>query len=357
MELNNLSRHFTHIHIQHIPAVTVKVTEAAAIHPALKKQFVFLVQIKKKKGMPPCSQDFLFLAMQKILITGANGFVAYYLVKQLLESNHFIIATGKGNCRLPFASSHFIYETLDFTNDEEVSNIFEKHQPSIVVHCGAMSKPDECELNKEAAFRTNVSGTINLLNAAEKWKSFFIFLSTDFVFSGEEGMYKEDDERAPVNYYGQTKLLAEDEVQQYKWDWAIVRTILVYGKPFLSRQNILTNVANALQKGEQLKIFDDQVRTPTYVEDLANAIITIINKKARGIFHISGEDVMTPYRIAIAVAHHFSFDASLIQKVSEKDFDQPARRPLKTGFVIAKAKSELHYSPVSFEEGLRRTFE
>lgn len=300
--------------------------------------------------------------MQKVLITGANGFVGYYLAKQLLKSNHFVIATGKGACRLPFASPHpiairFIYETLDFTNDEEVKNVFEKHQPNVVVHCGALSKPDECELNKEAAFLTNVTGTINLLNAATKFKSFFIFLSTDFVFSGEDGMYKEEDKRKPVNYYGQTKLLAEDEVQQYKWDWAIVRTVLVYGKPFLSRQNILTNTANALQKGEELKIFDDQVRTPTYVEDLANAIISIINKKAKGIYHVSGEDVMTPYGIAVAVAHHLHLDASLIEKVTEKDFDQPAKRPLKTGFDISKAKRELDYSPVSFEEGLRRTFE
>lgn len=226
-----------------------------------------------------------------------------------------------------------------------------------MVHCGAISTPDECELNKENAYVTNVTGTIYLLNAAATYKSFFIFLSTDFVFSGEKGLYTEEEERKPVNYYGETKVMAEDEVKKYACEWSIVRTVLVYGKPFLNRQNILTTVAAGLQKNQQLNIFNDQVRTPTYVEDLAAAIVSIIEKKATGVYHISGEDVHTPYEMAMAVAQHLKLNSSLITKVEEKDFDQPARRPLKTGFNISKAKNDLGYQPVSFIEGLKRTFE
>ena len=295
--------------------------------------------------------------MQKVLITGANGFVGYYLTEQLLHKGYSVIATGKGECRLPFLQNNFNYQSLDFTDKESVENIFEEYKPNVVVHCGAMSKPDECELNKEAAFRTNVTGTMHLLNAAEKLNCFFIFLSTDFVFSGDEGMYKEDDERKPVNYYGETKLLAEDGIKKYSLPWAIVRTILVYGKPFLSRQNILTMVASALTEGEELNIFNDQVRTPTYVEDLAKAIVSVIEKKAGGIYHISGEDVLTPYQMAIAVAQYLQLDGTLIHKVEEKDFSQPAKRPLKTGFNISKAKRDLNYQPLSFSEGLKKTFE
>lgn len=295
--------------------------------------------------------------MQKVLITGANGFVGYYLTQQLLQKGFYVIATGKGECRLPFHQENFIYQSLDFTNREEVELSFKKHQPQVVVHCGALSKPDECELNKDAAFCVNVTGTIHLLNAAAKNNCFFIFLSTDFVFSGEKGMYKEDDERQPVNYYGETKMLAEDEVKKYLPAWAIVRTVLVYGKPFLSRQNILTMVANALRKGEELNIFNDQVRTPTYVEDLAKAIVSIIEKKAGGLYHISGEDVLTPYQMAKAVAKHLQLDETLIHQVKESDFLQPARRPLITGFDISKAKKDLHFQPVSFSEGLKKTFE
>ncbi|MGN6401719.1 MAG: SDR family oxidoreductase [Flavisolibacter sp.] len=295
--------------------------------------------------------------MQKVLITGANGFVGYYLTQQLLRKGFFVIATGKGECRLPYQEENFIYQSLDFTNKEEVELSFEKHQPQVVVHCGAMSKPDECELNKDAAFRVNVTGTIHLLNAAADRNCFFIFLSTDFVFSGEKGMYKEDDERVPVNYYGETKMLAEDEVKKYLPAWAIVRTVLVYGRPILSRQNILTMVANALGKGEKLNIFNDQVRTPTYVEDLAKAIVRIIEKKVNGLYHISGEDVLTPYQMAQAVAKYLQLDETLIHEVKESDFSQPARRPLITGFDISKAKNDLHFQPVSFSEGLKKTFE
>jgi dTDP-4-dehydrorhamnose reductase len=295
--------------------------------------------------------------MQTILITGANGFVGYYLSQLLLQKGYRVIATGKGECRLPFKGENFIYQSFDFTSATEVQKIFEEYKPAIVVHCGALSKPDECELNKENAYLTNVTGTIYLLNAANTYKNFFIFLSTDFVFSGEKGMYKEDDERKAVNYYGITKMLAEDEVEKYKWDWAIVRTVLVYGKPFLNRQNILTNVAAALQRGEKLNIFNDQVRTPTYVEDLAVGILSILEKQKTGIYHISGKDVLTPYQMAMAVAEYLNLDATLINKVEEKDLDQPARRPLKTGFNISKAKNDLDYQPISFKEGLKKTFE
>lgn len=294
--------------------------------------------------------------MQKILITGANGFLGYYLVKQLLDKNNFVIATGRGDCRLPFKKTNFVYESLDFVNGAEVKKVVSHYRPEIVLHAGAMSKPDECELNKEAAFKTNVTGTVHLLREAGAIQCFFIFLSTDFVFSGEKGMYNEEDETGPVNYYGETKLLAENEVKKYVFGQSIVRTVLVYGKPVSGRSNILTNTANALQKGEQLKIFDDQVRTPTYVEDLAHGITKIIEQKTKGIYHISGEDVFTPYQMSLAVAKYLNLDASLIAKVTEAEFQQPAKRPLKTGFDISKAKKDLNYRPVPFEEGLKKTF-
>jgi dTDP-4-dehydrorhamnose reductase len=300
---------------------------------------------------------FLFLVMQRILVTGANGFLGYYLVKQLLEKKQLVVATGKGPGRLPFHGENFIYETLDFTDKASVTGILDKYKTDVIVHAGAMSKPDECETNREEAFKVNVTATVNLLSAARACKCFFIFISSDFVFDGEKGMYLEDDPAHPVNYYGETKLKAEDAVKQYPFDWSIVRTVLVYGKPFLNRSNILTNAATALRKGETLKIFNDQVRTPTYVEDLAAGIVSIINKKATGIYHLSGKDVMTPYEMVLAVAEYLCLDSKFVSKVTEAEFVQPARRPLKTGLNISKAEKELGYRPISFREGLSRTFQ
>jgi dTDP-4-dehydrorhamnose reductase len=296
--------------------------------------------------------------MQKVLITGANGFIGSYLIKLLLnDQNCHIIATGKGENRLPFNSSHFTYLSMDFTSKEQVNSVFQMHRPDVVIHSGAISKPDECELNQQEAYRINVEGTQNLLAASRDIQSFFIYISTDFVFAGDKDLYTEQDERKPVNYYGQTKLIAEEEVKMYPCQWAIVRTVLVYGKPFSGRQNLLTMVAEALRNGKQLKIFDDQTRTPTYVEDLANGIIQIIKRRRQGIYHLSGKDIRTPYEIAIHVAEYLGLDRALITKVAEKDFAQPARRPPRTVFDLIKALNDLDYNPISIEEGMKKTFE
>jgi dTDP-4-dehydrorhamnose reductase len=188
-------------------------------------------------------------------------------------------------------------------------------------------------------------------------KSYFLFVSTDFVFAGTSLHYKEDDSLDPVNYYGETKMLAEAAVEKYPFSWSIVRTILVYGKPMSGRQNILTNVAAALQRGEPLKIFSDQTRTPTYVEDLAKAMIVMLENRSEGIYHLSGKDAQTPYAMAVAVAVHLGFDPNQIENVTAATFKQPALRPPITGFDLTKAATELSYKPTPFEEGLQKTFE
>lgn len=293
----------------------------------------------------------------RILITGANGFLGYYLTKQLLEAGHEVIATGKGDCRLPFNGvKNFQYARMDFTDPFTVHDVFEQYSPEVIVHAGAMSKPDDCEQQQWEAWLTNVEGTVTLLLNAEEHKSFFVFISTDFVFDGNTGMYKEEDERGAVNFYGKTKMEAEDAVTEYEYAWAIVRTVLVYGKPITGRGNILTLVKDKLDRGEEYTVFDDQVRTPTYVEDLARGIIAVIEKKAKGIYHISGSDVLTPYEMACKTADYLELNKSLIKKVTATELIQPAKRPAKTGFIIDKAKKELSYRPVSFEEGLIKTF-
>jgi len=293
----------------------------------------------------------------KVLITGANGFLGHYLVSLLLQKGYEVIATGKGNNKLPFGNSEkFVYTEMDFTNPFVVNDIFDTHKPEIVVHAGAISKPDECELNRKEALRINTEGTVTMLSNAAKHKCFFIFISTDFVFDGEAGMYTEVDNPNPVNFYGKTKLVAEEAVKRYDFDWAIVRTVLVYGKAMAGRSNILTIVKEKLEKGEAYSVVDDQVRTPTYVEDLAAGIIAIMEKRACGIYHLSGINILTPYEMACKTADFLGLDKSLIKRVTAESFSQPAKRPARTGFIIDKAKRELAYSPVSFLEGLKRTF-
>ncbi|MBI3139158.1 MAG: SDR family oxidoreductase [Sphingobacteriales bacterium] len=293
----------------------------------------------------------------KILVTGANGFLGHYLVPALLEKGHTVLATGKGDCRLGlYGKPGFSYDTMDFTDPLQVKKLVERFSPAVIVHAGAMSKPDECEQNQADAYRVNTAATLHLLSEAEKQQSFFIFISTDFVFDGEKGMYSEEDPAAPVNYYGKTKQAAEAAVRNYPYDWAIVRTILVYGQPLAGRSNILSVVKQKLESGETYKVVDDQLRTPTYVGDLAAGIVSIIEKKGTGTWHLSGAEQFTPYEMACKTADYLHLDRSLLIRVTADTFSQPAKRPLKTGFVIDKAVQELGYKPVTFEEGLKRTF-
>ena len=150
----------------------------------------------------------------RILLTGANGFLGHYLSAQLLEKGEELIATGKSECRLPYGNyENFVYVTMDLTDPFAVHDVFEKYRPEAVVHAGAITKVDDCERHQWQAYSTNVEGTLNMLMNAEEQKSFFVFISSDFIFDGKKNMYKEDDEAKPVNFYGKTKAEAEDAVR------------------------------------------------------------------------------------------------------------------------------------------------
>jgi dTDP-4-dehydrorhamnose reductase len=293
----------------------------------------------------------------RVLITGANGFLGYSLSALLLQKGITVIATGNGPCRLPFEDwRHFSYLQLDITNPVELHQQIKTAGADIIVHAAAMSKPDECELNREKAFAVNVKATAGLLEAAALQKAYFLFLSTDFIFDGVAGMYHEEDEPGPVNYYGQTKLEAELLTRQYPFDYSIARTVLVYGNNRSGRKNILDMVKEKLEKGETFKVVDDQLRTPTFIEDLSIGIWQMIDQRAKGIFHLSGEEQMTPYEMAVRTANFLGYDTNFLQRVNAATFIEPAKRPLKTGFIITKAKKELGYQPVPFEKGLIETF-
>jgi dTDP-4-dehydrorhamnose reductase len=292
--------------------------------------------------------------MRTLLVTGANGFVGSYLVRKL-SGSYRLIATGVGRCRIALPANA-VWESLDITDRDAVNAVLRRYRPHVVVHGAALSKPDQCEQDRALADRVNVRATQYLLDASESCGAHFIFLSTDFVFDGSKGMYREEDAVGPVNYYGATKVQAEALVQQYPQLWSIARTVLVYGDPRGARGNLLTMVAGALKEGRSLRIFNDQLRTPTYVEDLVDGLACIAGKEAAGTYHLSGEEVRTPYQMAAEAARHLGLDETLIEPITEADMQEPAKRPQKTGFDISKARKELGYSSLSFEEGLMMTF-
>ena len=287
--------------------------------------------------------------MDKILVTGANGFVGQELVQVLAQRGHTVIATGKGPTRLPEEIKGVRYFAADITHPFELQAIIEAEQPAAIIHCAAMSQVDECEQKQKEAHNINVEATARLVLDAEEHNCFFLFVSTDFVFDGEKGMYSEEDDVNPVSWYGQTKLEAEAIVQTAEVPWAIVRTCLVYGNAYShGRSTIFSWLRDNLKAGNQIKVVDDQFRTPTYVNDLATGIALVVEQRNTGIWHISGEEVFTPYRMGLAIAELGGWDAGLMEKVTAASFTQPGKRPAKTGFDIQKAKKELGYQPRSF---------
>jgi dTDP-4-dehydrorhamnose reductase len=273
----------------------------------------------------------------------------------LVEEGKFqIYALGKGSTRSPYGKSSGVsYHEIDLINFKKAEQLIEKIAPHIIVHAAAMSQPNECQASPDLCWKVNVGATRAILRAAERCKSYFIYISTDFVFDGAEGPYDESAIPNPVNLYGESKLLAEEMVQLAKLHWCIIRTVLVYGNKVPGgRSNFVLWVKEKLEADEKIKVVNDQIRTPTYVEDLVKGILLAIMKHAKGIYHISGNDTCTPYELACKIAELTTKDPGLIIPVDASVFPEPAKRPPKTGFIITKATRELGYVPHSLNEAL-----
>lgn len=288
----------------------------------------------------------------KILITGAKGLLGEKLTA-LLDATPGIdlVATARTPLSFPIKRGKFIL--LDITDPQEVSNVIKKSHPDVVINTAAMTQVDQCETERAKCWLANATAVEYLVDACKNTNTKLIHLSTDFVFDGTRELLKEDAQAAPLNYYGKSKLAGEEVIKKSGIDWAIARTVLVYGiATDPGRSNIVLWVKKNLEEGKPIHVVNDQWRTPTLAEDLAMGCYLMATKKARGVFHISGEELMTPYDIAILTAKFFKLDATLIKATDSTHFKQPALRPLKTGFHIAKAKTTLGYAPHTFIEGL-----
>lgn len=289
----------------------------------------------------------------KILITGANGLLGSKLVDLLAaQGNIDTLATARKS--LSSLPGNVSFREMDITDAAETEHVFDEAKPEVVIHTAAMTQVDQCETERELCWKANVTGVENVIRACKKQNTHLIHVSTDFIFDGSYGPLDESAVPNPVNFYGESKLAGEKAIQESTIPWAIVRTVLVYGiTPDLSRSNIVLWVKKSLEEKKIIQVVNDQWRTPTLAEDLAMGCFLAASKKATGIYHISGEEMMTPYAIANATADYFKLDKSLIKAADSSTFKQPAMRPPKTGFIITKAKEELGYRPHSFSEGLQ----
>lgn len=289
----------------------------------------------------------------KILLTGSNGLLGQKLLKLLAgKDNVTLIATSIGKNRTSFIDG-YIYQSLDITNPNEINQVFDNYKPDVVINTAAMTNVDACETQQEQCWKLNVDAVEYLINASKKNNTHLIHLSTDFIFDGKNGPYKETDQPNPLSFYGKSKLASETLLQKSNITWSIVRTIIVYGVvDDMSRSNIVLWAKEALAKGNPLTIVNDQFRSPTLAEDLAMGCWLIAEKKATGIFHISGKETMSIIDLVYKVADFYGYDKSIITPIASSSLNQAAKRPPKTGFILDKAIAELSYNPCSFTEGL-----
>ncbi|MGK0638027.1 SDR family oxidoreductase [Schleiferia thermophila] len=289
----------------------------------------------------------------KILVTGCNGLLGNKLTERLKNHPyHQLINTSRGIDRY-IRPGGYIYENLDITNKHEVEKVISKYKPEIIIHTAAMTNVDACEQDPEGCRRLNVDAVQYLTDECRAYDIHLVHISTDFIFDGTNGLLSEEAIPNPLSIYGKSKLDSEQIVISSGISASILRTILVYGyAPGLSRTNIVLWAKGALEKGQPIKVVNDQFRTPTLAEDLAEACLLAAEKKAKGIFHISGIDYMSIVEIVYAVADFWSLDASIVTPVDSVTLGQPANRPPRTGFIIEKARKVLGYNPHTFREGL-----
>jgi dTDP-4-dehydrorhamnose reductase len=289
----------------------------------------------------------------KILVTGSNGLLGQKLSALLLKDETvYPILTARGEPALPVYRGEF--RSLDITRKSEVDKVLRECKPDVVINTAAMTLVDQCETQQEACWTANVTSVENLIASCKEIDAHLIHVSTDFIFDGSNGPLDEQAQPNPVNFYGKSKAAAEKLLIDSQVSWCILRTVLVYGITHdMARTNIVLWVKENLEQGKTIRVVNDQWRTPTLAEDLAQGCYLAALQKAQGIFNISGKDFITPYGIALKTAAFFKLDSSLVVPTNSSDFTQTARRPLRTGFIIDKAIKHLGYEPHSFEEGLQ----
>lgn len=290
----------------------------------------------------------------KILITGSNGLLGQKIVKRCLKHNIPFLATSKGENRNPDCPQEY-YKELDITDPMQVGDLVFREQPTAIIHTAAITNVDYCEDHAEEAFLVNAHATMVLWETAKIVKAHFQLVSTDFVFDGENGPYKEADEVNPLSTYAKSKAMAEQYLlQDENTNWSIARTIIVYGTGNnLSRSNLILWALEALPKGEPMKLVNDQFRAPTWADDLAYGCVEIVKREQTGIFHLCGPETLAIDELVKRIAIYLGTDPSLITSISSDTLNQAAKRPPRTGFDLTKSRNLLDYDPKTIEETLK----
>ena len=285
--------------------------------------------------------------MEKLIITGASGLLGSKIVK--LAKNDYRV--------IPLYNTKPLYPNslkLDVTNQKQVSDLFSKLKPDVTIHTAAETNVDKCETQKKLAWKINVEGTRNVAEACSETNAKMVYISTDYVFDGEKGLYTEEDTPNPINHHGITKLEGENQVKKLCKNHIILRTSVLYGwHPY--KQNFATWVINSLKQKKKTSIIDDHFNTPTLADNLAEITIEAVQKNLQGLYHASGSQRISRYEFAQQIIKTFNLNQSLIKPIRMNQITAwTAKRPKDSSLNINKIKGLLKTKPLNISEGLKK---
>lgn len=284
----------------------------------------------------------------KLLVTGASGLLGSKLCELAINRKHDVYsAYSRHRPRIGKIIQ------LDVSNGNDVETKFGQIEPEAVVHAAALTDVDRCELERELAWKINVEGTRKIAELCSTHHVFLVYVSTDYVFDGEKGMYKETDKPAPVNYYGFTKLKGEESVKNFENQFCTVRSSVIYGSiPATGKMNFALWLLERLGNKEKVAITTNQWNSPTLNINLANMILEVLERKLSGVFHLAGATRISRYEFARSVAETFDLDTNLITAVFSNDIPWLAKRPKDSSLDVDKTCQTLKNKPLQILEAL-----
>ena len=281
----------------------------------------------------------------KVLVTGSAGLVGRQVVKDLSNSHQVF------SCYNESKPEYGDSVKMDLKNREMISSILTEKKPDIVIHLGAMTGVDLCEKEKTSASEINTKATEIIAKECSKLNSFLVYVSTDYVFDGNLGMYKEDDVTNPLGFYGESKLEGEKVVQNFSANWCIARTSTPFGLHPTKKSFPMWVIEN-LQKQKQIDVLIDQFTSPTYIPNLSRMLIEISERRITGIIHTAGASKISRYQMASMVSDKLNLDGTLLKQISMNKMKWVAQRPKDSSLDVSRASSILNEKPQKIDQSL-----
>jgi len=271
----------------------------------------------------------------KVFISGASGLVGGNCLKHFTEMGWDVV----GSYFSYKTENTVFYDTLNPTHPENFN--VAAFAPDVIVHCGALTHVDYCETHPEESYEKTVQSTINLVQVAKACKARMVYISTDYVFDGVDGPYREDAHVHPISIYAEHKLQAEQLVIKEIHDALVLRVTNVYGDEVRGKNFVARIIEQCVNKQKlTLKLPYDQYASPANAWDIARAMYVLLKDNKQGIYHIGSTDYLNRVELALRVLSYFPDAEYDLIPISTEEMKQPAPRPLLGGFVKMKFSNE-----------------